>query len=197
MIRKDLTATVGRTPMVDLARVYRGLPSRVLAKLEMRNPYGSVKDRVGVALIEDAERRRILRSGMTIVEATGGNTGIGLAFTAAIRGYRLILTMPESMSVERVALLRHLGAEVVPTPGILMGDAVARAGQLVKEIPGSIMLDQFKNPSNPEVHRKTTAPEIWRRFSSNIHRWRRPCSTWLASGLCTCCSTWMRRLPCS
>lgn len=147
--------------MVELGRLANGLPGRVVAKLEMRNPCGSVKDRVGVALIEDAERQGLLRPGMTLVEATGGNTGIGLAFTAAIRGYRLILTMPETMSKERVALLRHLGAEVELTPGILMGDAVARAEQLVKEIPGSIMLDQFRNPANPEVHRRTTAVEVW------------------------------------
>jgi cysteine synthase A len=147
--------------MVELGRLGRGLSGRIVAKLEMRNPCGSVKDRVGVALIEDAERRGVLRPGMTIVEATGGNTGIGLAFVAAIRGYRLILTMPETMSKERVALLRQFGAEVVLTPGILMGDAVARAEQLVKEHPGSVMLDQFRNPANPEVHRRTTAVEIW------------------------------------
>ncbi len=161
MIFSDATATVGGTPMVELGRLAKGLPGRILAKLEMRNPCGSVKDRVGVAMIEDAERRGVLRPGMTIVEPTGGNTGIGLAFVAAIRGYRLILTMPETMSTERVALLRHFGAEVVLTPGILMGDAVARARQLVKEIPGAIMLDQFTNPANPEVHRRTTAMEIW------------------------------------
>jgi cysteine synthase A len=161
MILGDVAATVGRTPMVALARAGKGLPGRLVAKLEMRNPCGSVKDRVGVAMIEDAERRGVLRAGMTIVEPTGGNTGIGLAFVAAIRGYRLILTMPETMSTERVALLRHFGAEVVLTPGILMGDAVARAKQLVKEIPNSIMLDQFTNPANPEVHRRTTAVEIW------------------------------------
>jgi cysteine synthase A len=161
MIVADLTATVGGTPLVELGRLAKGLPGRVVAKLEMRNPCGSVKDRLGVALIEDAERRGILQPGMTLVEATGGNTGIGLAFAAAIRGYRLILTMPETMSKERVALLRHLGAEVLLTPGILMGDAVTRAKQLVKEIPDSIMLDQFKNPANPEVHRRTTAVEIW------------------------------------
>ena len=161
MIFRDVTLTVGNTPMVELRRVGKGLPGRIVAKLEMRNPCGSVKDRVGVALIEDAERRGVLRSGMTLVEATGGNTGIGLAFAAAIRGYRLVLTMPETMSTERVALLQHLGAEVVLTPGILMGDAVARAKQLVAEIPGSIMLDQFTNPANPEIHRRTTAVEIW------------------------------------
>jgi cysteine synthase A len=147
--------------MVELGRLAKGLPGRVVAKLEMRNPCGSVKDRVGVALIENAERQGVLRPGMTLVEATGGNTGIGLALAAAIHGYRLILTMPETMSKERVALLRHLGAEVVLTPGILMGDAVTRATQLVKETPGSIMLDQFRNPANPEVHRRTTAVEVW------------------------------------
>jgi len=161
MILRDVTASVGRTPMVELNRVAKGLPGRVAAKLEMRNPCGSVKDRVGVALIEDAERRGVLRPGMTLVEATGGNTGIGLAFVAAIKGYRLILTMPETMSTERVALLRHFGAEVVLTPGILMGDAMARARQLLQENPGSIMLDQFTNRANPEIHRRTTAVEIW------------------------------------
>ena len=161
MIFGDLTATVGKTPIVELARIGRGLPGRIAAKLEMRNPCGSVKDRLGVALVETAERRGVLRPGITLIEPTGGNTGIGLAFAAAIRGYRLILTMPETMSRERVALLRHLGAEVVLTPGILMGDAIVRAAQLVKEIPDSIMLDQFSNPANPEVHRRTTAVEIW------------------------------------
>lgn len=161
MIFSDVTATVGRTPMVELGRLAKGLPARVVAKLEMRNPCGSVKDRLGVALIESAERQGVLRAGMTLVEATGGNTGIGLAFAAAVRGYRLVLTMPETMSKERVAVLRHLGAEVVLTPGILMGDAVARATQLVKELPDSIMLDQFRNPANPEVHRRTTALEVW------------------------------------
>jgi cysteine synthase A len=160
-IAGDVSATVGRTPLVELRRLAGQLPGRVVAKLEMRNPCGSVKDRLGVALIEEAERRSLLRPGMTIVEATGGNTGIGLAFAAAIRGYRLVLTMPESMSAERVALLRHLGAEVVLTPGILMGDAVARAAQLVREIPDALTLDQFCNPANPEVHRRTTAQEIW------------------------------------
>ncbi len=161
MILTSLTATVGHTPLVELQRLAKGLPGRVVAKLEMRNPCGSVKDRVGVALIEDAERRGALRPGMTIVEPTGGNTGIGLAFVAAIRGYRLILTMPETMSTEKVALLRQFGAEVVLTPGILMGDAIARARQLNGETPASIMLDQFTNPANPEAHRRTTAVEIW------------------------------------
>lgn len=161
MIFGDVAATVGKTPMVELCRLTNGLPGRVAAKLEMRNPCGSVKDRLGVALIEDAERRGVLRPGATVVEATGGNTGIGLAFAAAIRGYRLVLTMPETMSKERVALLRHLGAGVVLTPGILMGDAIARATQLVEKIPGAVMLDQFANPANPDIHRRTTAIEVW------------------------------------
>ena len=147
--------------MVELGRLAKGLPGRVVAKLEMRNPCGSVKDRVGLAMIEDAERQGVLRPGMTLVEPTGGNTGIGLAFVAAVRGYRVIFTMPETMSKERVALLRFLGAEVVLTPGILMGDAVTKAKQLVKDNPGSVMLDQFSNSENPEVHRRTTAVEIW------------------------------------
>jgi cysteine synthase A len=161
MILGDLTTTVGRTPLVELGRLARGLPGRIAAKLEMRNPCGSVKDRLGLALIDDAERNRLLRPGTTIVEATGGNTGIGLAFVAALRGYRLVLTMPETMSAERVALLRHLGAEIELTPGILMDDAVTRARQLVEEIPNALGLDQFSNPANPEVHRRTTAVEIW------------------------------------
>jgi cysteine synthase A len=147
--------------MVWLDRVAHGLPGRVAAKLEMRNPSGSVKDRVALAMIDDAEQGGRLVPGATIVEATGGNTGIGLAFVAAVRKYRLVLTMPESMSVERVALLRHLGAEVELTPGILMTDAVARARELCEEIPGAVGLDQFSNPVNPEIHRRTTAVEIW------------------------------------
>lgn len=161
MIYPDLAATVGKTPMVHLRRLAKGLPGRVVAKLEMRNPCGSVKDRLGVGLIEDAERRGALKPGATLVEATGGNTGIGLAFAAAIKGYRIILTMPQNMSAERVALLRHLGAEVMLTPGILMGDAIARAKETVKETPGAVMLDQFSNPANAEIHRRTTAVEIW------------------------------------
>ncbi len=158
----DATRTVGNTPLVELARLGRSLGGRILAKLEMRNPCGSVKDRLGVALIESAEKSGLLSPGMTLVEATGGNTGIGLAHAAAVRGYPLVLTMPENMSRERVALLRFLGARVILTPGILMGDAVDRARQLLREIPGALMLDQFNNPANPEVHRTTTAVELWR-----------------------------------
>ena len=161
VIFPDAAATVGRTPLVKLGRIGVGLPGLLLAKLEMRNPCGSVKDRLGVALIEDAERAGRLKKGMTIVEATGGNTGIGLAFAAAIRGYPLILTMPAAMSAERVALLRFLGAEVVLTTGILMADAVAKARQIVAERKDAVMLDQFTNPANPKLHERTTGPEIW------------------------------------
>ena len=161
VIHPSAAATVGGTPLVELARLGRGLSARIVAKLEMRNPAGSVKDRLGVALIEDAERRGLLKAGMTIVEATGGNTGIGLAFAAAIRGYRLILTMPESMSKERVALLRQYGAEIVLTPGILMAEAVARAKDITERTPGAINLDQFSNPANPALHKRTTGVEIW------------------------------------
>ena len=161
MIHPSAATTVGSTPLVEFSRLGSGLHARVVGKLEMRNPAGSVKDRLGVALIEDAERRGVLRTGMTIVEATGGNTGIGLAFAAAIRGYRLILAMPESMSKERVALLRQYGAEVVLTPGILMAEAVARAKDITERTPGAINLDQFSNPANPALHRRTTGIEIW------------------------------------
>ncbi|HKQ71065.1 MAG TPA: cysteine synthase family protein, partial [Polyangiaceae bacterium] len=160
-IFRDIAATVGKTPMVELRRIGAGLPARIVAKLESHNPCGSVKDRIGVAMIEDAERRGELESGMTIVECTSGNTGIALAFLAASRGYRLILTMPERMSAERVALLRYLGAEVVLTPGTLMREARLCADELAKTIPGSIKLEQFDNPANPEIHRRTTAVEIW------------------------------------
>jgi cysteine synthase A len=133
----------------------------VAIKLESRNPGGSVKDRIGVAMIEDAEMRGILRPGATLVESTSGNTGIALAFIAAARGYKLKLTMPERMSSERVSLLRYLGADVVLTPGSLMKEAVARANELEKEITGAVQLRQFENPANPEAHRRTTAVEIW------------------------------------
>lgn len=161
MIFPDAAATFGRTPLVQLRRIGAGLPARLLAKLETRNPGGSVKDRIGVAMIDDAERRGVLSPGATIVESTSGNTGIALAFVAAARGYKLILTMPERMSTERVSLLRYLGATVILTPGSLMRDAVLRAGELEREIPGAVQLRQFENPANPEIHRRTTAREIW------------------------------------
>lgn len=159
MIFSDHSKTVGNTPLVALNRV--GEIGRIAAKLEMRNPCGSVKDRLGVALIEEAERKGLIGPGATLVEATGGNTGVALAFVAAIKGYRLILTMPDSMSTERVALLQQLGAEIVLTPGILMTEAVAQARALAACTPGAYLLDQFDNPANPEIHRRTTGPEIW------------------------------------
>ena len=162
VIHKSVVETVGATPAVELGRIGRELGVRLIGKLESRNPCGSVKDRVGIAMVQEAERRGELKPGATIIEATSGNTGLALAFVSAARGYRLIVTMPERMSSERAALLRYLGAEVVTTPGTLMRDAVARAESLRREIPGSISLGQFSNPANPEVHRKTTAEEIWR-----------------------------------
>jgi cysteine synthase A len=161
IIFRDIAATVGHTPLVELGKIGKGLPGRIVVKLESQNPCGSVKDRIGVAMIEDAERSGKLKQGTTIVECTSGNTGIALAFLAASRGYRLILTMPERMSAERVALLRYLGAEVVLTPGTLMRDARTKADELASSIPGSLKLEQFDNPANPEIHRRTTAQEIW------------------------------------
>ncbi|MGH8782116.1 cysteine synthase A [Paraburkholderia sp.] len=161
MIFEDVTQTIGHTPLVKMTRLTNGLPGRLLAKLEMRNPGGSVKDRVGLALIEDAEASGRIAPGATLIEATAGNTGIGLAVAAAVKGYHLIVVMPEAMSEERTALLRHFGADVRHTPGILVADAVRLARQLQEEIPGAILLDQFNNPSNTGVHRRTTAEEIW------------------------------------
>jgi cysteine synthase A len=161
MILNDASEAVGRTPLAHLRRFATGLPGRLVSTLEMLSPCGSVKDRLGVALIEDAERRGRLRPGMTVLEATGGNPGIGLAFAAAIKGYRLVLTMPESMSTERVALRRQLGAQVELTAGIFMGDAVAKARAIAEDTPGSVLLDQFRNPANPDIHRRTTVVEIW------------------------------------
>jgi len=160
-IYSSVVDTVGHTPLVELSRIARGAGARIIGKLEARNPAGSVKDRIGVALIEDAEKRGIIKPGATLIEPTSGNTGVALAFVAASKGYRLLLTMPERMSKERVALLRYLGAEIVFTPGTLMRDAMTKADELQKTIPGSVILGQFKNPANPEIHRRTTAVEIW------------------------------------
>jgi cysteine synthase A len=158
-----LINTVGRTPLVRLDSLTRGMEATLLAKLEFMNPLGSVKDRIGVAMILTAEAQGLIRPGDLIVEPTSGNTGIALAFVCASRGYRLLLTMPETMSLERRKLLKHLAAEVVLTPGGLgMTGAVNRAREMVAETPGAYLPDQFSNPANPEMHRRTTAEEIWR-----------------------------------
>ncbi|WP_292489559.1 cysteine synthase A [Methanoculleus sp. 10] len=163
-IYHDITWTIGNTPLVRLNRVTEGSRATVLAKVESFNPMGSVKDRVGVAMIDEAERTGEIREGTTIVEATSGNTGIALAFVCAARGYPLVLVMPETMSVERRKLLAALGAEVVLTPGSGgMGGAVSRAARIAAEKPNAYFVPrQFENPANPEVHRRTTAEEIWR-----------------------------------
>ena len=162
MILSSVLESVGCTPLVELRRLGAGLPGRVIGKLEARNPGGSVKDRIGLAMIEAAEKDGRMKPGATIIEATSGNTGIALAFVAAAKGYKLIVTMPETMSKERVSLLRYLGAEVVLTPGEkLMRGAVDAATELVGRTRNAVMLNQFTNPANPEVHRKTTAPELW------------------------------------
>src|SRR5215472_12091661 len=160
MIFPDVIQSVGRTPLVALRRLDTAGAS-VFVKIESRNPCGSVKDRVGVALVEDAERRGALAPGAMLVEPTSGNTGIALAFVAAAKGYRLTLTMPEHISKERLAFLRMLGAEIVFTQGSLMREAVRKAEEIVARTPGAVMLQQFNNPANPEIHRRTTAEEIW------------------------------------
>ena len=161
-IYNDIVETIGRTPLVKLNRVTAGLDATILLKCEFFNPLGSVKDRIGMAMIEDAERRGILNRETVIIEPTSGNTGIALAFVAAAKIYRLILTMPETMSLERRTLLAMLGAKLVLTPGTEgMKGAIARAEQIARETPNSWIPQQFNNPANPEIHRKTTAQEIW------------------------------------
>lgn len=161
-IYNNIVETVGRTPLVRLNHISAGLPATIAVKCEFFNPLGSVKDRIGMAMIEDAEARGILTKETVIVEPTSGNTGIALAFVAASKGYRLILTMPETMSVERRTLLAMLGAKLVLTPGAEgMKGAIARAEQIVQETPNAWMPQQFNNPANPAIHQKTTAEELW------------------------------------
>ncbi len=161
-IYEDATALIGNTPLVRINKITDGAPARVVGKLEFYNPANSVKDRIGVAIIDAAEKSGDLQAGGTIVEATSGNTGIALAFVGAARGYKVVLTMPETMSKERRALLRAFGAELILTPGSEgMKGAVNRANEIVAERPGAILARQFANEANPEIHRRTTAEEIW------------------------------------
>ncbi len=163
-ILKSVTELIGRTPLIELVNIEKkhSLNAKVIAKLEYFNPAGSVKDRVAKAMIEDAEQKGILKEGATIIEPTSGNTGIGLASVATSKGYKTILTMPETMSVERRNLLKAYGAEIVLTDGSkAMNGAIERANELKDEIEGAVILGQFENPANPEVHFNTTGPEIW------------------------------------
>ncbi|NQU09361.1 cysteine synthase A [bacterium] len=158
----DITKTIGHTPLVRLNRVTKGLEAQIVLKCEFFNPLGSVKDRIGVAMIEAAERTGDLNANTVVVEPTSGNTGIALAFVCAAKGYRLILTMPDTMSIERRILLRMLGAELVLTPGAEgMPGAIRKAEQLVRDTPQAFMPQQFNNPANPDIHRRTTGVEIW------------------------------------
>ena len=163
-IAKNLTELIGRTPLMELVEYSRkyGLKQNIIAKLEAFNPAGSVKDRVALAMIEDAEARGALKPGATIIEPTSGNTGVGLAMVATIKGYHLMLTMPETMSIERRNLLKALGAEIVLTDGLTgMAGSIAKAQELRASIPGSIILQRFENPSNAQIHTLTTGEEIW------------------------------------
>lgn len=164
-IAKRLTDLVGNTPLLELTNYskVKGLKARLVVKLEYFNPAGSVKDRIALAMIEDAEEKGTLKAGATVIEPTSGNTGVGLAFVAAAKGYRLVLAMPDTMSVERRNLLKALGAELVLTPGSEgMKGAIAKAEELKAATPGAVILQQFENPANPAIHLRTTGQEIWR-----------------------------------
>lgn len=162
-IYNNITETIGKTPLVRLSKIGSGLEAEILAKIESFNPCGSIKDRIGIAMIEDAEKRGLIKNGATIVEPTSGNTGIGLAFICAERRYKLVLTMPDTMSEERRQLLTLFGAKIVLTPGAEgMRGAVSKAEEIVQNTPNSFMPQQFKNPANPRIHRETTAEEVWK-----------------------------------
>lgn len=166
-IYKDISKTIGNTPIVKINKISKG--SSIFAKLEFFNPTSSVKDRIAVNMIDDAEKKGLLKPGGVIIEPTSGNTGIGLAMVAASRGYKLIITMPETMSLERQNLMKYFGAELMLTEGAQgMNGAVVMAEKLIKEIPNSFMPQQFKNRSNPEIHYKTTGPEIWNDMDGKI-----------------------------
>ncbi|MCJ7772854.1 MAG: cysteine synthase A [Desulfobacterales bacterium] len=161
-VKSNIIDTIGKTPLVKLNRIAEGLNADIFAKLEFFNPLGSVKDRIGAAMIQDAEDKGLLKTGSIIVEPTSGNTGVALAFVCAAKNYKLILTMPETMSIERRQLLKHLGAELILTPGSEgMKGAISKAKELLENTPNAFMPNQFSNPANPEIHRKTTAEEIW------------------------------------
>ncbi|HUU80040.1 MAG TPA: cysteine synthase A [Acidobacteriota bacterium] len=165
----DVTRTTGSTPIVRLNNITKGFKATILAKLEFKNPLGSVKDRIGVAMIEAAEKDRLIGPDTLIVEPTSGNTGISLAFVCAVKRYHLALTMPETMSMERRKLLKHLGADLVLTPGKEgMKGAIKKAQEILSNTPNAFMPNQFSNPANPEIHRRTTAEEIWRDTKGRI-----------------------------
>jgi len=168
-ISQDITETIGFTPLVKFNRITNGIHATILGKLESKNPLGSIKDRIGLAMIRAAENQGLLQKSTLIIEPTSGNTGIALAFVCAARKYRLLLTMPETMSIERRKLLKHLGAEIVLTPGSegMMG-AINKAGEILSETRDAFMPDQFSNPANPEIHRRTTAEEIWQDTAGGI-----------------------------
>src|ERR1700752_3170401 len=168
-IYDEITQCIGHTPLIRLRRVVGDCKATIVAKPESFNPLWSVKDRIGVSMIDAAEREGKINKDTTIVEPTSGNTGIGLAFTCAARGYKLVVTMPETMSLERRRLLKAFGAEIVLTPGEKgMNGAIVKAEELLKNTPNSFMPQQFKNPANPEIHRRTTAEEIWRDTDGKI-----------------------------